>query len=250
MDQPPTPIRRLLVAHACRILGARGLAEDVLGHVSLRTGPDRLLVRCRGPQEEGLFFTRPADVREVDLDGRAVGADAGRLGGAQRAADPRRGAAGPPGRRRRRPLPSAVGAARRARGRAAAPGLRGVPHPGGAPGARRGAGLPAVGAGPPSGAGPGGRRRARGQDACWSCAATASPPSARGRTPSSRPSAAPWRSTSSRGCRWSRPASAAGPPELTPEDVAELPDLGGSFNDVMLFRHHLARLRHEGLLLD
>jgi 3,4-dihydroxyphthalate decarboxylase len=39
-------------------------------------------------------------------------------------------------------------------------------------------------------------------------------------------------------------------PELTPEDVAELPDLGGSFTDVMLFRHHLARLRHEGLLLE
>ena len=38
--------------------------------------------------------------------------------------------------------------------------------------------------------------------------------------------------------------------ELPPEDVAELPDLGGSFNDVMLFRHHLARLRHEGLLLE
>ena len=38
--------------------------------------------------------------------------------------------------------------------------------------------------------------------------------------------------------------------ELPPEDVAELPDLGGSFNDVMLFRHHLARLRHEGLLLQ
>jgi hypothetical protein len=37
--------------------------------------------------------------------------------------------------------------------------------------------------------------------------------------------------------------------ELPSEDVAELPDLGGSFNDVMLFRHHLARLRHEGLLL-
>ena len=39
-------------------------------------------------------------------------------------------------------------------------------------------------------------------------------------------------------------------PELAPEDIAELPDLGGSFNDVMLFRHHLARLRHEALLLE
>jgi hypothetical protein len=38
--------------------------------------------------------------------------------------------------------------------------------------------------------------------------------------------------------------------EIPAEDVAELPDLGGSFNDVMLFRHHLARLRQEGLLLE
>ena len=38
--------------------------------------------------------------------------------------------------------------------------------------------------------------------------------------------------------------------DLTPDEVAELPDLGGSFTDVMMFRHHLARLRHEGLLLD
>src|SRR5687768_16487365 len=73
MDQGPGSAgRRLLVANACRVLGARGLAEDVLGHISLRTGPDRMLVRCRGPQEEGLFLTRPADVREVDLDGAGV----------------------------------------------------------------------------------------------------------------------------------------------------------------------------------
>src|SRR3954466_4568898 len=73
MDHDPDPSgRRLLVANACRVLGARGLAEDVLGHISLRTGPDRMLVRCRGPREEGLFLTRPADVREVGLDGAPV----------------------------------------------------------------------------------------------------------------------------------------------------------------------------------
>jgi ribulose-5-phosphate 4-epimerase/fuculose-1-phosphate aldolase len=60
---------RHTVATACRILGARGLAEDVLGHVSVRVGDDRLLVRCRGPQERGLMFTTPGDVRLVDLDG-------------------------------------------------------------------------------------------------------------------------------------------------------------------------------------
>lgn len=61
---------RFKVATACRILGARGLAEDVLGHVSVRVGPHRLLVRCRGPEERGLMFTTEADVHLVDLDGR------------------------------------------------------------------------------------------------------------------------------------------------------------------------------------
>jgi ribulose-5-phosphate 4-epimerase/fuculose-1-phosphate aldolase len=38
--------------------------------------------------------------------------------------------------------------------------------------------------------------------------------------------------------------------DLTPEDVAELPDLGSSFNDLTMWRHHVARLRLAGLALD
>ena len=57
------------VAAACRVLAVTGLVEHVLGHISVRTGPDRLLVRCRGPQESGLADTTAADVREVPLDG-------------------------------------------------------------------------------------------------------------------------------------------------------------------------------------
>lgn len=60
---------RRTVAIACRILAHQGLAEDVLGHVSVRVGPDRMLVRCRGPEERGLLFTEPADIRLVDLEG-------------------------------------------------------------------------------------------------------------------------------------------------------------------------------------
>ena len=63
---PPTT-EQVLLAHACRVLAARGLAEDVLGHVSLRTAGG-LLVRGRGPAEEGLLLTQPADVREVGPD--------------------------------------------------------------------------------------------------------------------------------------------------------------------------------------
>ena len=57
------------VAAACRVLAATGLVEHVLGHISLRTGPDRVLVRCRGPRESGLAWTTGRDVREVPLDG-------------------------------------------------------------------------------------------------------------------------------------------------------------------------------------
>jgi ribulose-5-phosphate 4-epimerase/fuculose-1-phosphate aldolase len=62
---------RRSIACACRILALQGLAEDVLGHVSVRVGADELLVRCRGPQERGLLFTTPADVHLVPLDGPA-----------------------------------------------------------------------------------------------------------------------------------------------------------------------------------
>lgn len=57
------------IAQACRVLAARGLADGILGHISLRIDARRLLVRCRGPQERGLAFTEAADVRLVDLDG-------------------------------------------------------------------------------------------------------------------------------------------------------------------------------------
>ncbi len=85
------------VALACRVLAHAGLAADVLGHVSVRvgpeprsagrrargrpaegprpgpepSGPDSLLVRCRGPRERGLLFTTEDDVHLVGLDGRS-----------------------------------------------------------------------------------------------------------------------------------------------------------------------------------
>lgn len=58
-----------LIAQACRVLAHRGLAEDILGHVSLRDGHDALYVRSRGPNERGLLFTEPGDVKLVGLDG-------------------------------------------------------------------------------------------------------------------------------------------------------------------------------------
>lgn len=64
------------IATACRIAAYRGLCEDILGHVSARSG-DGLLMRCRGPQESGLLFTNAEDVREVAFDGTTDGAEQG-----------------------------------------------------------------------------------------------------------------------------------------------------------------------------
>lgn len=64
-----------IVATACQVMAATGLVEHVLGHVSVRTGPQQLLVRCRGPEEAGLAYTTSDDVRAVALDGSgALGA--------------------------------------------------------------------------------------------------------------------------------------------------------------------------------
>jgi ribulose-5-phosphate 4-epimerase/fuculose-1-phosphate aldolase len=62
---------RTTVATACRILAQQGLAADVLGHVSVRLDADRILLRCRGPEDRGLLFTVAEDIRVVYLDGHA-----------------------------------------------------------------------------------------------------------------------------------------------------------------------------------
>jgi len=69
--------QRELVALACRILDVEGLVDGVLGHVSVRTGEDRMLIRCRGREERGLRFTTARDVRPATLDGALIGPDDG-----------------------------------------------------------------------------------------------------------------------------------------------------------------------------
>lgn len=65
---------RTLIAEACRVLASRGLADGILGHVSLRVDDDTLLVRCRGPRERGLGHTTADDIRLVRFDGTAAAA--------------------------------------------------------------------------------------------------------------------------------------------------------------------------------
>ncbi|WP_155352762.1 class II aldolase/adducin family protein [Acrocarpospora macrocephala] len=69
MTSTPAGRLRRTVALACRILANAGLAADILGHVSVRATADTLLVRCRGPREEGLLFTTEQDIHLVGLDG-------------------------------------------------------------------------------------------------------------------------------------------------------------------------------------
>jgi ribulose-5-phosphate 4-epimerase/fuculose-1-phosphate aldolase len=60
---------RSLIADACRVLASRGLADGILGHISLRINDESLLVRCRGPRERGLGYTEAEDIRLVRFDG-------------------------------------------------------------------------------------------------------------------------------------------------------------------------------------
>ncbi len=61
------------LAQACRILAHAGLAEDILGHVSARMPrADSVLVRSRSPHERGLLFTTPADIHEITADSQSL----------------------------------------------------------------------------------------------------------------------------------------------------------------------------------
>lgn len=63
------------VALACRALARAGLATGSLGHVSARVAQDRIAIRCRGPEDTGLLFTRSDAIREIDPADPAPGAD-------------------------------------------------------------------------------------------------------------------------------------------------------------------------------
>ncbi len=57
------------IAMGCRVLAARELAPGILGHISVRIDESHVLVRCRGPRERGLAHTTADDIRLVTMDG-------------------------------------------------------------------------------------------------------------------------------------------------------------------------------------
>jgi ribulose-5-phosphate 4-epimerase/fuculose-1-phosphate aldolase len=64
------------VAVSCRILGMTGCVREVTGHVSVRVpGADDMLIRSRRPDDPGVSYTTPGDIRRVDFDGRGAGLD-------------------------------------------------------------------------------------------------------------------------------------------------------------------------------
>jgi ribulose-5-phosphate 4-epimerase/fuculose-1-phosphate aldolase len=72
VDERDLPALRERAALACRVLAVEGLADGVLGHVSVRVGPDRMLIRCRGTGERGLLLTEPADIRLTSFAGEPL----------------------------------------------------------------------------------------------------------------------------------------------------------------------------------
>ncbi|HEX9879203.1 MAG TPA: class II aldolase/adducin family protein [Candidatus Binatia bacterium] len=67
-----------IVAESCRILGKLNLTKEATGHVSARIeGTDRILIRARGPQEEGVRFTTAHEVITADLNGNKLDGDEG-----------------------------------------------------------------------------------------------------------------------------------------------------------------------------
>jgi ribulose-5-phosphate 4-epimerase/fuculose-1-phosphate aldolase len=70
------------VAFAARVLGLEGVTRGTAGHVSVRLNteagePAQMLVKARGPAEEGLEFTTVRDVVRVSLSGDVLEAPDG-----------------------------------------------------------------------------------------------------------------------------------------------------------------------------
>jgi ribulose-5-phosphate 4-epimerase/fuculose-1-phosphate aldolase len=67
----PTEDLREKIALSCRILAMEGCVDGVLGHVSARlAGRDEMWIRCRSECEQGVRYTTLDAIRRVDFDGK------------------------------------------------------------------------------------------------------------------------------------------------------------------------------------
>jgi ribulose-5-phosphate 4-epimerase/fuculose-1-phosphate aldolase len=66
------------VMFSCRIMGDRGVTRGAFGHVSARIpGTDRILIKSKGPNEEGLEFATEKDIITIDIKGNVLKASKG-----------------------------------------------------------------------------------------------------------------------------------------------------------------------------
>lgn len=65
----PTEELREKVMLSCRILAMEGMVDRITGHVSARIGTDEMWIRCRSPEEEGVRYTTIDAIRRVNFDG-------------------------------------------------------------------------------------------------------------------------------------------------------------------------------------
>jgi ribulose-5-phosphate 4-epimerase/fuculose-1-phosphate aldolase len=64
---------RKKVAISCRILAMEGLVDGILGHVSARIpGKNEMFIRCRGKNENGVRYTTIDSIRKVDFNGNGI----------------------------------------------------------------------------------------------------------------------------------------------------------------------------------
>jgi ribulose-5-phosphate 4-epimerase/fuculose-1-phosphate aldolase len=69
----PDPIEELQekAALSCRMLAMEGLVEGILGHVSARIPErDEMWIRCRSQEEQGVRYTTVDAIRRADFDGK------------------------------------------------------------------------------------------------------------------------------------------------------------------------------------
>jgi L-fuculose-phosphate aldolase len=61
------------IAESCRILGQLDVTKEALGHVSWRVpGTETMLIKGKGPNENGLRFTQPQDIILVDFEANMI----------------------------------------------------------------------------------------------------------------------------------------------------------------------------------
>ena len=69
---------KMQVALSCRIIGFRSVTKGTLGHVSVRVpGTDRVLIKGRGPDVEGMEFSTEREVITINMAGEVLDAREG-----------------------------------------------------------------------------------------------------------------------------------------------------------------------------